>query len=212
VLLGNVCIFEEKEMNGSTYLIGNGTTDESHRKIEVIFFPGGENSKCSDTIFVKHNLLGVKSINVIDTGSVTGLNALKKHLANERVTKINDLIVTHSDADHSSQVCSLIEEIEIGTIWMHLPWNYVKDKFAEEGITNPMKQNKLINKLKLQYKYVSAIKDSAEKRGINIKEPFNGDRIDSFLVISPSKEFLQQLLTESDKVDEVFKSVGEEYT
>ena len=131
-------------------------------------------------------------------------------IVDDGTDKINDLIVTHSDADHSSQICSLIKEVEVGTIWMHRPWSYVNEKFMKEGINSPAKQNKLTQKLMLQYKHIKAIHEIAEKRGIEIKEPFAGDQIDSFLVISPSKEFLQQLLTESDKIDEVFKSIGED--
>ena len=90
------------------------------------------------------------------------------------------------------------------------------DKVSDGRIT----KDSLKRRLKNKYKYVSELEDIANEKGINIIEAFQGQIIeDKLIVVSPTKDFYLDMLSESNKtplvveentsvVKEVLRKIG----
>ena len=53
-------------------------------------------------------------------------------------TRIDAVVCTHGDDDHSSGLRKVIEEFEVGGIWMNRPWLYASsiiDDFKDRRMT-----------------------------------------------------------------------------
>jgi beta-lactamase superfamily II metal-dependent hydrolase len=177
----------------------------------MVFFSSGNRTACADTILVNHNILGQNSCLVIDTGSRVALQTLLRYLADNNIEVIDDIIITHSDSDHSSQVCNLLNTCKVNHIWMHTPWEHVDVKTEslnfELDLFKRYTHNELCQKLKKIYRHIEKIHNIAAERQIPVLQPYSGQHINGFLVLSPSENFFKQLIIESDKFADAYKSV-----
>src|SRR5258705_10481505 len=96
---------------------------------EVEFLPIGSGDCGGDLIFIRHgDLLGTGGwyLTVIDAGYADDGKKAAEHIRKwyGNAAYVNLLISTHPDADHCNGVMSLLENIDVKSIWMHKPWEH----------------------------------------------------------------------------------------
>lgn len=161
----------------------------------------GPESKSGDAIALRYGDFiaspGSQTVVVIDGGFEDSGKDLVSHLRHFYETDYIDLVVaTHSDADHVSGLQIVLEEMDVGELWMHLPWEHgttvrslVDSKFTAKGFSD---------KLKRSLQGAFDLEKLARKKGIPIVEPFSGvSSADGVLqVIGPSEEYYEELVAE----------------
>jgi beta-lactamase superfamily II metal-dependent hydrolase len=171
---------------------------------EVDYIPVGEGERGGDAIAMRlGNLNGPREeqmVVIIDGGFKESGGQLAQHVKSFYNTKKIDLaILTHPDSDHASGLCSVLEdeELEIGALVMHRPWEHaaiIKSYFKDGRITS----SGLEEKLEKSLQHASDLESLAAKRKITVIEPFEGvaNENGSIRVLGPSMAFYQQMLAQ----------------
>lgn len=153
--------------------------------IEIEFLPVGENTKDGDAIVVRYGEEGNYTIIVIDGGHSGSGSQIVEHIKEYYQTNYVDYVInTHPDLDHVSGLITVLKDLEVGELWMHLPWEHsakIKDFFQDGRITD----NSLKERIKKSLKKAHQLYELACEKDIPIKEPFEGERIGDFIVLSP---------------------------
>ena len=192
--------------------------------LEIDFLPVGEENKSGDAIAMRfgHYEDGKwqkQTIFIIDGGNSDSGDALVKHVKEVYKSSIVErVILTHPDGDHASGLRNVVEELQVGKIWMHSPWHYwgdLKDSIKDGRIT----KNSFSDRLREAYQYAHDIEQLAIKKKIEIFHPHQGcyykvgeERI--LTILGPSKELYLSLIQASGKTPEmgVFESVSKSFT
>jgi beta-lactamase superfamily II metal-dependent hydrolase len=100
--------------------------------IEIDFLPVGNGEKSGDAIALRFgNLFGKRSgqiVMVIDGGTLESGAALVEHIKSFYGTSTVDIVLsTHPDADHASGLSVVLEELVVGQVWMHRPWEHCSE-------------------------------------------------------------------------------------
>jgi len=167
---------------------------------EVEFLPVGEASKAGDAIVVRYGADNSYDLMLVDGGTLDTGKAIVEHIrsqfgANATLTHV---LLTHSDADHASGLRTVLENLPVTNLWLHIPWLH-----AEE--TLPLFRDKTWTKAKLEtairseYAIVAEIVDLALQKGCSINFPQQGSSIGPFTVISPSRTVYNYLLPQFDR-------------
>lgn len=158
-----------------------------------------ESNKSGDAIALRYKIEGVSFIHVIDGGFQDTGDTLIAHINDhyDDPSHIDHVVLTHNDQDHAGGLRKILEEYSVGTLWMLRPWEY-----AHEIINRFQRYSSVENlqkKLRETYSNIDALEKIAMKKGIKIKEPFQGSKIGAFIVLSPSKETYLKLIIDSPK-------------
>src|SRR5262249_22729120 len=134
LVAGNFCCRGPKARSDLRELMG----------FEVDFLPvrGGEES--GEAIAVRcRDLAGPPRrpvVLVIDGGTIEGGERLVEQIKTHYQTSTVDLVVnTHPDGDHSSGLAVVLEELKVGHLWMHRPWEHsgeICEMFKDGTLTN----------------------------------------------------------------------------
>ncbi len=177
--------------------------------LEIDFLPVGEESKSGDAIALRFGLFENEkwknpTIMVIDGGNSDSGAALVKHVKDiYKSDKVDRVILTHPDGDHSSGLRNVVEELKVGKIWMHRPWHYwsdLKDSIVDGRIT----KKSFTDKLREAYQYAHDIEQLAINKKIEIYHPHQGNNYKEhderiLTILGPSKEFYLGLIQSSEK-------------
>ncbi|RZK39076.1 MAG: MBL fold metallo-hydrolase [Pedobacter sp.] len=177
--------------------------------LELDFLAVGENSKSGDAIAIRfgnyeNSRWNQQTVFVIDGGNSSSGQKLIDHVKNVyKSNSIDRVILTHPDGDHASGLRQVCEEMNIGKIWMHTPWNHWKElhQFCHDGrITT----NSFEERLRRAYDYADQIENIAIKRKIEIFAPKQGayyhhDNEKLVTVLGPGKDYYVSLIQDSDK-------------
>ena len=192
--------------------------------LEVDFLPVGEESKSGDAIALRFGLFengkwNNPTIMIIDGGNAASGEALVKHVKEiYKSNKVDRVILTHPDGDHSSGLRNVIEEMQVGKIWMHRPWHYwhdLKDSIVDGRVT----KKSFTENLREAYQYAHDIEQLAIEKKIDIYHPHQGhyyqvhdERI--LTILGPSKEFYLSLIQASEKTPdmEASESITKSFT
>lgn len=171
-----------------------------------------DSSKSGDAIAIRYELNGKTTIHVTDGGFQDTGKSITNHINKfyNSPSFIDRVILTHPDRDHASGLQTVLENFDIGELWMLRPWLYVDeliDRFSRFTSTENLKK-----RLEEIYPNVKALEDFALKNNIPILEPFQGAIIGEFKVLSPTKEFYLNKVIESEKTPESLKIIEEEKT
>lgn len=170
---------------------------------EIDFMAFGNGEKSGDAISLRYGEPGNYTVIVIDGGTKEAGKDLVYHINNYYDTSYVDYVInTHPDKDHASGLTIVLEELSVGELLMHLPWEhseYIRNAFKDGRITD----NSLSERLKDAYNSAFELYNLAANRGIPVREPFAGEDIGILKVLSPTKEFYEQNLITSDKTPEV---------
>lgn len=157
--------------------------------IEVEFIPVGEKTKNGDAIIVRYEKNGMYKIMVVDGGTKDSGKKIVEHIRNYYGTNYVDFVVnTHPDNDHVSGLITVLEELEVGELWMHLPWEHsakIRDLFHDGRITD----DSLAEHIKLSLNRAHQLYELACQKKVAIFEPFEGTNIGEFKVLSPLKDW-----------------------
>lgn len=157
--------------------------------IEIEFIPVGDNSKNGDAIVVRYGEENNYKIMVVDGGTKDSGSKIVEHIKKYYGTCYVDYVVnTHPDSDHASGLITVIEELDIGELWMHLPWEHsskIRGLFKDGRITD----NSLSEKIKASLNKAYQLYEVACDKEIPVFEPFEGATIGEFKVLSPLEDW-----------------------
>lgn len=156
-------------------------------------------SKSGDAISLRYEVGGETFIHVVDGGYSSTGDALVAHIRAHysNPTLINNVVVTHNDTDHAMGVRAVLENFEVETLWMLRPWIYADHLIQRFATYNSVEH--LRRRLREIYSNLAALEDIALARGIDIKAPFQGERIGPFTVLAPSTGRFVELVVTSEK-------------
>jgi len=161
-----------------------------------------ESPKSGDAITIRYHTNGATFIHVVDGGFQDTGNSVISHINKYYggSSFIDFVVLTHPDGDHAGGLRVILEEMQVGQLWMLRPWLYAEeiiDRFATYNSVEHLKR-----RLKEIYPNVAALEEIAERKGIPIFEPFQGQSIGSFTVMAPTKERYLDLVVDSEKTPE----------
>ena len=169
---------------------------------EVDFLPVGEGEKSGDAIaFRCGNLTGRRDeqfVIVIDGGTRELGDAIVEHIQGIYGTSHVDLVVnTHPDGDHSSGLYRVLEELTVGRLWMHRPWEHssdIKHMFDDGTLSN----DRLSKKMQKALSDAWELEKLAKRKGVPISEPFaDGEanqQYQGIYILGPTTDYYQSLL------------------
>ncbi len=166
---------------------------------EIDFLPVGNGEKSGDAIVVRYGYPGQYKIMVYDGGTKESGQALVDHIKKYCNTDYVDYVVnSHPDGDHASGLSVVLEQLNVGELWIHRPWEHsseIRDLFKDGRITDNSLTERLKNALNAAY----SLEEIAKDKGIPIYEPFEGCIIGDFIVLSPSEEWYLELVPQFTK-------------
>jgi hypothetical protein len=169
-------------------------------KCEIEFLAVGDASCAGDAIIVRYGEPDAYYLMLVDGGhAATGASIVEhlKHHYGDNVF-LNHVVLTHSDADHASGLRTVLSELHVEELWMHVPWRLADAALFAGNWT----AGGLETAIKKEYDIVAEIVDIAENNGVAIHYPFAGQQIGPFLVSSPSEWAYRHLLPQFDKTPE----------
>lgn len=162
--------------------------------VEIDFLAVGDESKSGDAIALRYGDLSgpreAQTIVIIDGGFAdTGPKLVR--LVRERYgTGHADIVIsTHPDNDHVAGLVPVVEQMTVGELWLHRPWNHSQSlakaastRFSATGLSEYMAKS--LSK-------AQELEEAAESRGVDIVEPFAGttSRDAQLRVMGPSREY-----------------------
>lgn len=164
-----------------------------------------ETKRSGDAISIRYEIDGITTIHIVDAGfQETGPKIVEKIRNNYgSPQRIDHVVATHPDGDHAGGLRTVLNEFEIGTLWMHRPWLHA-DELIEQFSRFSNVEN-LKKRLKEIYPNIVALEEIANAKGIAIKEAFQGTKIGAFTVMSPTKSRYLDLVVESEKTPEAIQ-------
>jgi beta-lactamase superfamily II metal-dependent hydrolase len=164
---------------------------------EIDFLPV-HRSDSGDAISVRYQIGEHLSVHVIDGGYESTAEAFAQHIRDNYGTDhINRVVVTHPDQDHAEGLAPILEQFTVDELWMLCPWDYASQLLPHFARYNSVES--LRARLRDDYPYIAALEEIATRRGIRIREPFQGAQIGPFTVLAPSPQRFLELILESER-------------
>jgi beta-lactamase superfamily II metal-dependent hydrolase len=163
---------------------------------EIEFHPVGNGSKSGDAITIRYFDAATQSFRVIvvDGGYGETGEKLVQHIRFHYGTSYVDHVVsTHPDSDHISGLIPIMEELEVGTLWLHVPFLHA-EAMMRYFLSSRWTVDGLRARLRSEYPAVSKLIDLANRQGTSVEAAFLGAQIGPFTVLSPSRNFYEGLL------------------
>jgi beta-lactamase superfamily II metal-dependent hydrolase len=167
---------------------------------EVDFLPVGAGECSGDAIALRFgNLNGARNeqrVIVIDGGYQETGEKLVEHVKKYYLTDEVDLLIsTHPDNDHSSGLAVVLEELKVGTLAMHKPWEHTED-IAKMFVSGHVTDASVSEALRKSLDSVRDLEKLATKKGIPIVEPFTGASAwnGAVTIVGPTAQYYESLL------------------
>jgi beta-lactamase superfamily II metal-dependent hydrolase len=165
---------------------------------EIDFLPVGDGEHSWDAIALRFTYPNPANdgqvVLVVDGGYQTTGTDLVKHIDQYYGTRrVDVLISTHPDADHVSGLEVVLDEMEVGEVLMHLPWEHVAD--LTKSLTDPSDKS-LSAHLRKSLTGAAGLYIKAVRKRIPVTEPFAGlQRFGGALtVVGPSEPYYESLV------------------
>jgi beta-lactamase superfamily II metal-dependent hydrolase len=172
--------------------------EEVGYEMDVLAIGTGDSG--GDAITLRYgNLHGPRSeqvVVVIDGGWPSNgkdvISVVKDRYGTEEI----DLVIsTHPDSDHVGGLKVVLEEMDVGELWMHKPWDYAESvrKYVTSGHAGGF--TTFSKKLQAALSEARDLEQIATRRGIPIIEPFAGvQTADGVIsVLGPSEDYYDSL-------------------
>lgn len=174
-----------------------------------IDFLAVETKKSGDAITLRYDVNGEQFIHVVDGGfQETGEKVvahIKKYYSSSPY--IDHVVVTHPDGDHAGGLRTVLDECNVGALWMLRPWLYADEILHR--FSKVTSSANLQGYLQDAYPNLVALEEIAEQRDIPIYEPFQGAQIGAFRVLTPTKQRFLDCVVNSDRTPQS-KAVADE--
>lgn len=161
-----------------------------------------ESPKSGDAIPLRYCHNGVTQIHTVDGGfQATGesvVNHIKKYYGTG--SRVDHVIATHPDGDHAGGLRTVLEQLEVGQLWMLRPWMYASELIGR--FPSYASSDRLAARLRSVYPNLAALEAIAIDRHVPIAEPFQGAAIGAFTVLAPSKSRYLDLIVSSERTPE----------
>lgn len=170
-----------------------------NEQLEIDFLPVDSGEKSGDAIAFRYGDFSSRKnykVVVIDGGTKSSGNSLVKHIRENFDTNFVDLVIcTHPDGDHASGLREVLNQCEVGALWIHKPWDHsdeIRDLFHDGRITS----NSLSERLKKGYTYAHELVEIAEAKDIDVFPAFAGRQTDDGIItiLGPTVEYYKELL------------------
>lgn len=170
---------------------------------EIDFLAVGEGDRSGDAIAVRWAVGDGFKVLVYDGGTQKSGQALVDHIKGHyQTTHVDYLVNSHPDSDHASGLAVVLDQLTVGEVWMHRPWEHsavIRDYFHDGRITDESLKVRLQTKMAAAYR----IEEIALEKNIPIMEPFQGRMIGPFAVMSPSQDwYVHELVADFAKSPE----------
>lgn len=183
-------------------------------QLEIDYLAVGDGKKSGDAVAIRYgdfSDVNLQYVIVIDGGTKASGEKLVNLIKETYGTNTVDLIVcTHPDGDHASGLRTVMEELNVHEIWMHLPWNHserIRDLFHDGRITD----ESLKRQLRKGYKYAYELEQIAIEKGVKITEPFSGLTYGNGIlkVLGPTDNYYEELLPDFARSPQSKKDASE---
>ncbi len=157
-----------------------------------------ESDKSGDAITLRYTADGRTYIHVVDGGYQSTGEVIQKHIDSYYGGGrfIDHVVLTHPDGDHAGGLRTVLENYDVGVLWMLRPWNHVLELLPRFTKVNSV--DYLRRELRDAYPNIVALEEIAIRKGIHIAEPFQGASIGRFTVLAPSKSRYLDLVARSE--------------
>lgn len=143
-----------------------------------------------------HGSRDTQIVIVIDGGWTDAGKLLADHIRQYYGTDFVDVVIsTHPDDDHSNGLIVLLDELRVGHLLMHLPWDHTDDiarVFQDGRVTDKSVRDELRRSLDS----ACELSRKARRKGIQITEPFQG--VHGFngqlQILGPTEVYYESLL------------------
>lgn len=161
-----------------------------------------ESPKSGDAITVRYQTNGASFIHVVDGGFQATGDSVVAHINKYygQNAFIDFVVLTHPDGDHAGGLRVVLEEMQVGQLWMFRPWLYAEELIDRFATYNSVEH--LERRLKEIYPNVAALEEIAIKKGIPIYEPYQGQVIGAFTVMAPTRQRYLDLIVDSERTPE----------
>lgn len=170
---------------------------------EVEVHPVGDASKAGDAISIRYVSNNEYKIIVVDGGTSDAGAELVEHIKRHygEGVEIEHVVSTHPDTDHASGLREIFKNFKVNNLWIHGLWYHAAEmlpyfsdqRWTAEGLASAIRQ---------QYPIVKELIELAQEQGTKIYEPFQGEQIGPFTVLSPSREIYLRLVPQFRKTPE----------
>jgi glyoxylase-like metal-dependent hydrolase (beta-lactamase superfamily II) len=169
---------------------------------EIEFLPVGRASK-GDAIVVRHGTPSSFGVMIVDGGDTESGKAMVEHIQTNygKNCIVGHIVLTHADADHVSGLREVLAELDVRNLWLHLPWKAASAALPYFSSKN-WTESGLAAALHEEYDLLAEIVRIAEERNIPIHQPFAGQQIGPFRVLSPGSDVYPLLLPQFDRTPE----------
>lgn len=152
---------------------------------EIDFLPVGT-TKSGDAICLRYEINNHIYTHVVDGGYEENGQSVLDHLSDYyNGNKIDHVVATHPDGDHAVGLRTVLEQAQVGALWMNRPWIHAQELlpyFAK--YTNA---ESLAKALRDVFPNLAKLEDIAVERGIPIHDAYQGAQIGAFTVLAPSR-------------------------
>ena len=138
----------------------NINTKGKNMAFEIDFLPVGNGEKSGDriTFRILDTESNIQKVIVIDAGFKDTADELVDHINKYYGTnKVDYVISTHPDGDHSAGIQTVLEKMDVGALVMHRPWEHASD--IKSKIKNNLSSVTISERLEKNLKTVSDIED-----------------------------------------------------
>jgi beta-lactamase superfamily II metal-dependent hydrolase len=169
---------------------------------EIDFMPVGEGEKNGDAIALRYGQPGNYTVYVVDGGYSQSGEKLVEHIQThyDNPGYINYVLCTHADMDHCSGLRTVIENFEIGALYMNRPWVHAAE-MLNQGLFKSSRWTVegLEKTLRDEYRIIAELEEMAKERGIPIRTAFQGQSVGQFHILSPSRQRYLELVAQFDR-------------
>ena len=165
----------------------------------------GKESKSGDAIAVRwgnlHGSRNEQKVVLIDGGFQETGQEVVDHIKDYYATTFLDAVVsTHPDQDHVNGLHVVLDELSVGQLWIHKPWEN-NQGLAERFLDGRVTDDSIGRRLKESLDSAADLVAKAESKDIPIVEPFSGISLydqGEFQVLGPTRQFYESLIPEFD--------------
>lgn len=165
-----------------------------------------ETQKSGDAICIRYSYNNLQYIHIVDGGYQETGEKLSKFIDDQYgfPDTIDHVVVTHNDGDHTGGLRKILEERNVSQLWMLRPWLYAGELLPR--FTTYTSVERLTSRLRSVYSNLAALEEIADRRGIPIYEPFQGQGIGAFRVMAPTRNRYLELIVNSERTPEATAS------